>query len=452
MHRTDLQAQLAAIQHKLEQVKAKDTEFTEFGSSSHRYAMNPVLSKAELEQWQREHKIILPEPYAEFLLTIGNGGAGPYYGVYSLSTATSYTEPPALSLPAILRPRMPKAEWNQVIAPLIWDEDISDEQYEFTESQILGGMLCIGTQGCDYDMYLVLDGEYRGRVVYTNDFYEDAPFFFVYDLTFLDWYERWLDEIRLDYDRAWFGSRMPGDEQTLLHTYTHAADSDIQTDALNALFKFKQLSSEGLALLHQLVENDTVGQHTVTHEHRLIAIRLICKSTPEQGKPYVIQLLTSDYADHLLQGLQIVHHSRERWNTAEFAPIVVKQLDRIEQAEALRFAGYILHEQPGVTLRHYEHVLRSSDEEIQLAALYATRDCTDKLADVGLIEQLLADASPDMRHQMIMYWGILPHERLLPYYATMWPEYRNHPAFRLKFIEALQQLGLPEDYFEGNDE
>ncbi len=448
MSTTDLQAQLNAIQHKLELVKAQDTEYTEFGSSSHRYEMKSVISKTKLEKWQLKHGVTLPEPFAEFLMTIGNGGAGPYYGVYSLQKATSYTEEPALSLPSILRPRMSKAEWNGLIAPLISDEDISDEQYEQTRSQILGGMLCIGTQGCDYDMYLVLDGPYRGRLVYTNDFYEDAPFFFVYDLTFLDWYERWLDEILLDYDRAWFGSRMPGDEETLLHTYQHATEAYTKMDALNAMFKFKQLSSEGLAFLHELVEQGANGQNGVTYEQRLVAIRLICKSAPEQGKPYVLQLLTSDDANDLLLGLQIVHHSRERWNTAEFAPIVAQQLDRIEQAEALRFAGYILHEQPWITLRHYEQVLRSSDEEIKLAALYATRDCPDKQADIELVEKLLADASPAMRHQMMMYWGIIPHERLLPYYAAMWPEYQNHPEFRLKFTEGLQQLGLPEDYFE----
>ncbi len=448
MTTTNRYAQLERIRDKLNQVKAQDTEFKEFGSSSHHYEMQPALEASELERWQLEQGIVLPEPYAEFLLNIGNGGAGPYYGIYSLEEATSYTEPVALSSPAILRPRMPKAEWNELIAPLIWDEDISDEEYEQTEYAILGGMLCIGTQGCDYDMYLVLEGEYRGRIVYTNDFYEDAPFFFVHDLTFLDWYERWLDEILLDYDRGWFGSRMPGDEATLLHTYKHAVDPDLQADALNAMFKFKRISEEGLNFLHTLAAQQSEKADAVAHEHRLLAIRLICKSAPQQGKPYVLELLTTGDSNDLLSGLQIVHHSRERWNTADFAPIIVKQLDRIEHAEALRFAGYTLHEQPEVTLRDYERVLRSSDEEIQLAALYATRDCPDKLAHLELVEQLLADASAEMRHQIMMYWGIVPHSRLLPYYAAMWPEYRNHPAFRLKFEEGLQALGLPEDYFE----
>ncbi len=449
MNTNDMQAQLHAIKRKLELVKAQDTEFTEFGSSSHEYQMDPVLSQAELEQWQREHGLVLPEPFAQFLLEIGNGGAGPYYGIYSLEEATSYTEPLALSLPAILRPRMPRAEWNQLIAPLIWDEDISDEQYEQTSSQILGGMLCIGTQGCDYDMYLVLDGEYRGRIVYTNDFYEDAPFFFVYDLTFLDWYERWLDEFLLDYHRGWFGARMPGDEQTLLHTYQHTAEQHIQTDALQAMFKFKRLSPEVLDFLHHLVSRGASEQGTVMREHRLIAIRLIYKITPEQGKPYVLQLLTSGDADDLLLALQMVYHSRENYPTAEFVPIIMKQLGRIEQAEALRFAGYILHEEPGVTLRDYEHVLHSSDEEIQLAAIYATRDCVDKERDIELVEQFILNASPQLRQHIVTYWGMIPHERLLPLYAAMWQEeYRNHPTFSVTFKEGLQKLGLPEDYFK----
>ncbi|WP_253944703.1 hypothetical protein [Paenibacillus sp. NEAU-GSW1] len=75
---------------------------------------------------------------------------------------------------------------------------------------MLGGMLCIGRQGCEYDMYLVIEGERKGRIVYSSGFYPDHPFFFVYEDNMLDWYERWLDEVILDYDIAWFGSRMSG--------------------------------------------------------------------------------------------------------------------------------------------------------------------------------------------------------------------------------------------------
>ncbi|WP_322907099.1 SMI1/KNR4 family protein [Paenibacillus campi] len=447
MTTNDMATRLAAIQRKLEQVKANDTEFTEFGSASHQYTMQPPLERAELERWQAMHGITLPEPFACFLLTIGNGGAGPYYGIYTLAQATAYTEPDALSLPAILRPRMPKAEWNELIAPLIADDNISDEQYEQVKSERLGGMLCIGTQGCDYDMYLVLDGQYRGRLVYTNDFYEDTPFFFVYDDHFVDWYERWLDEIILDYDRSWFGSRMPGDEATLLAAYEQTTDTAMQAEVLDALFKFKMISADGLAFLHTLAVRDAAYDAAV-RQQRLIAIRLICKSAPPQGKPYVIALLQSDDADELLSGLQIVYHTRERWNTAEFVPIIVQQLHRIDNAEALRYAGYSLDGQAGVMLRDFSTALLSRDEQLQLAAIYATKDCPDKLADIQLVEQLLADASPQIRHQIVLYWGMIADERLLPYYAELWQQYRNQPTVSEKLQHGLQQLGLPADYWE----
>jgi hypothetical protein len=91
----------------------------------------------------------------------------------------------------------------------------------------------LGTQGCEYDMYLVLEGKYRGRIVYTSDFHPDHPFFFVYEGSFLNWYERWLDEIILDYDIGWFGSRMPGDENALIQIYQSAPNEEIQTKALD---------------------------------------------------------------------------------------------------------------------------------------------------------------------------------------------------------------------------
>lgn len=86
------ETQLDRIKNKLNLAMCKDTAFSEFGSSSHQYRVNGKLAAKELADWQAHNQVTLPEPFAQFLTKVGNGGAGPYYGIYSIEKAASYTE------------------------------------------------------------------------------------------------------------------------------------------------------------------------------------------------------------------------------------------------------------------------------------------------------------------------------------------------------------------------
>lgn len=434
------ETQLDRIKNKLEKAMRKDTAFLVFGASSHKYRVDEKLTAKELADWQAKNQVTLPEPYTQFLTKVGNGGAGPYYGIYSIEKATSYTDRNALTTKCVLRPRMTKEEWNHLTEPLINDEDISDLEYDAARDRVMGGMLCIGTQGCEYDMYLVLEGQHSGKIVFTSDFYPDHPFFFIYEDNFLDWYERWLDEIILDYDIAWFGSRMPGDENVLIQVYQNAPNEEIKLKALNGMFKFKKILQPTIDFLKSVAEQ--------RQNDRTTAIQLICKTSVDAGRDFLLELLHSERNEDFLQALNILNWYGKSFDLAEFIKVILQSLDRVQDPETLRHVGYVLESSGAITLQNFAPFLCHTDSNIQTTAIYATRNCNDKSESWETIEQMLMGGDKEVVKNTILFWGIIPHKKLLPYYKAAWPEYKSKNNFMGKFIGCLKELNLPDDYFD----
>ena len=55
-----------------------------FGADKHRFELNTPLPEAEVAAFEREYKVELPLDYRRFLTGLGNGGAGPFYGIFPL--------------------------------------------------------------------------------------------------------------------------------------------------------------------------------------------------------------------------------------------------------------------------------------------------------------------------------------------------------------------------------
>ncbi len=91
---------------KIADLAAKDTGMKTFGAErGHQYRMNDVLQIDALSNFEREYDVQLPKDYADFLTYIGNGGIGPYYGLYSLNQ--SVTDDPGHKCRAFLASPFP---------------------------------------------------------------------------------------------------------------------------------------------------------------------------------------------------------------------------------------------------------------------------------------------------------------------------------------------------------
>jgi hypothetical protein len=71
-----------AILETLQALDRRDPQRRIFGSVVHQYRLNPPVPVTVLEAFEKKHGISFPEDYKQFITAIGNGGAGPFYGLF----------------------------------------------------------------------------------------------------------------------------------------------------------------------------------------------------------------------------------------------------------------------------------------------------------------------------------------------------------------------------------
>jgi hypothetical protein len=59
---------------------------TVFGSNHHKFQLNERVAERKVASLERDLSIRLPPDYRDFIIRMGNGGAGPFYGVFPLGT------------------------------------------------------------------------------------------------------------------------------------------------------------------------------------------------------------------------------------------------------------------------------------------------------------------------------------------------------------------------------
>ncbi len=237
---------VARILAKLTMVRHKGLSC--FGSDGHKFRLNAPVDEPTLLHFESEHGVTLPADFRCFLRIAGNGGAGPYYGLYKLEQWAEFIDwttgdrpDNILALPCPLHPKMSRdSEWEAQFGDCI-------SPYQ--------GIISLGTQGCAYTMGLIVTGEYAGRVVYL-DADGQAPYV-VREPDFLAWYERWVNELLGGYDMFWFGFGLGGDEASLTALLDDpATTASDRVDAVNAIRRLPNLSSAARTKIGHLIRDD----------------------------------------------------------------------------------------------------------------------------------------------------------------------------------------------------
>jgi hypothetical protein len=216
---------IAAAMRKLETISGIAGSESWFGAEKHKFRMRPPMPEAELAAFERKHGVVLPEDYREFLLLAGDGGAGPYYGIEPLSDWDHWFEEQE-EIPGFLASPCPlvdcaalKQAWNaakvrdaRLAKGVVYEGASPSHSWEpFLERDWLAwgrGTINLCDQGCTYSARLIVSGEARGRIVYLDAQLWYPPYF-VQDLSFIDWYERWIETALGGEPPGWFGFDNP---------------------------------------------------------------------------------------------------------------------------------------------------------------------------------------------------------------------------------------------------
>lgn len=223
----------------LEQARTKDKDLQVFGAYDHKYQLKPPASEEAVQALEVRLGVQLPEEYRDFLMLMGNGGVGPYYGIYSLEESQKKLQRISelysiRMMEPVIYPKMCDEDWNRAVDS--GDRRNRDAVYPYD------GILPIGSQGCTLMTGLVLKGPYRGQVVYYDDDFCGKPFF-VREKGFLAWYERWLREVIAGYDdeETGFGINVDGNPRQLMELYEQTEDPEEKIEIIDSYYKFETL-------------------------------------------------------------------------------------------------------------------------------------------------------------------------------------------------------------------
>jgi hypothetical protein len=205
------------IRIDLERLQSVNTPLKVFGAETHGFKLNPPLPEATVSRFESKYDIRLPADYRRFLTELGNGGAGPYYGLFKLGEMDSnfgyarwkendgFVGDLSKSFP-LTKP------WNDLTGEPAYDES-NEEEYErqldefegrYWSTENINGAIPVCHLGCASRQWLVITGAEAGNI-WCDD---RADLKGLYPLTapgkerisFYEWYRVWLDDALLKLD------------------------------------------------------------------------------------------------------------------------------------------------------------------------------------------------------------------------------------------------------------
>lgn len=201
----------ARIQRALHQLRESGPSV--FGSESHGFNLNDPLNESDVLEFEQAHHIELPVDYRAFITATGNGGAGPFYGVFPLgkrdapfgSDLEEWHENDGF-IGILSNPFPHDKDWNDLSrmpkdelaesAPDVYEKQQDDFDNQYWSSALVNGAIPICHEGCATRIWLVVTGPQAGYLWRDtrSEFTGIRPLKLQSGnpATFINWYEEWL--------------------------------------------------------------------------------------------------------------------------------------------------------------------------------------------------------------------------------------------------------------------
>lgn len=196
--------ELSTVRERVARLRESEAAAGVFGFHGHRFELRPPVSEWDLEGLEAGWGVWLPDDYRYFLTHVGDGGAGPGYGLFPVGRwgdSATESEPWDEWMVSDLRAPFSLAQaWNLPTEQLI-PPDLNDEELErwfqgrdaiYFDPALINGTIPIAHQGCAYWDRLVVSGPLAGQV-WTDARASDEGIGPASPPSFSDWYLRWLD-------------------------------------------------------------------------------------------------------------------------------------------------------------------------------------------------------------------------------------------------------------------
>lgn len=209
-------------QNKLSELRVRDSGLSLFGAAAHRYALNPVAAPETIATFEKRNQCVLPETYRDFLIHLGNGGAGPSYGVFPLGMmdhlhdlspwsedwvkpsepfpfTEAYNNDSALRQGAPGESAFPSTSAYEAAYDEWWDEHGEQLSMEYWEEHELRGAIPIVHHGCAQRTWLVVAQGVEYGYLWDDLTPDEGGVRPVqssshHRYTFGEWYMAWLDK------------------------------------------------------------------------------------------------------------------------------------------------------------------------------------------------------------------------------------------------------------------
>lgn len=195
------------VERILDQARRMDSQFEIHGVSEHQYKLKPPVDLTFVREVEKKYQFFLPKDYVQFITEVGDGGAGPSYGMYQFRNLTRKGKTPKterfyeefrrnLAKELRLRP----LELEDVEYFCFSEEEYKQNPEKFfaassecynTDMNIENGFLPLGSYGCGTEYGLVVTGEKHGQVFRVNI---EGCYEWEAD-SFQAFYQNWLDFI-----------------------------------------------------------------------------------------------------------------------------------------------------------------------------------------------------------------------------------------------------------------